>query len=172
MALSREQKEKKIEKLRQAIAKQKAMVFVNFSGLKAQDVENLRNKLNQIGAKFMVTKKTLAKLAFSKEKIAFPEQEFKNELGIVFALEDEMAPSKAAFNFSKENESLQIVGGYIESEFMPAQEMIALAQLPSRKELLGQLVGTLSTPISNFINVQKANIKGLIYALEAIKKNY
>ncbi len=168
MALSREQKEKKIEKLRQAIAKQRAMVFVNFSGLNAQDVENLRNKLKQIGAKFMVVKKTLAMLAFSKEKIDFPEQELKNELGIVFALEDEMAPSKAAFDFSKEKESLQIIGGYIDSNLVTAQEMIALAQLPSRKELLGQFVGTISAPISNFINIQKANIKGLICVLSKI----
>ena len=76
-----------------------------------------------------------------------------------------------AYDFSKNQESLQIVGGYIESNFVPSREMIALAQLPSRQELFAKLAGALSAPISNFVYVQKANIKGLIYALEAIKKN-
>ncbi len=195
MALSKEQKTKVIEKLRESIAKQKAMVFVNFAGLKAQDVESLREKLGKIGAKFVVAKKTLAKLAFSQEKIDFPEKDINNELAIVFGFEDEIAPAKAIYDFSKDQESLQIVGGYMparnaspariatqsvagghseaggESDFLAGQEMIALAQLPSRKELFANLVGTLSAPISNFVYVQKANIKGLIYALEAIKNN-
>ncbi len=169
MALSKEQKTKIIERLRESIAKQKAMVFVNFAGLAAQDIESLRKKLKEIGAKFMVAKKTLAKLAFSEEKIDFPDKNIENELGIVFGFEDEIAPAKAIYDFSKDKESLQIIGGYMESDFLAGQEMITLAQLPSRKELFANLVGTLSAPINNFVYVQKANIKGLIYTLEAIK---
>jgi large subunit ribosomal protein L10 len=171
MALSKEQKTKVIEKLRESIAKQKAMVFVNFAGLKAKDVESLREKLRKIGAKFIVAKKTLAKLAFLEEKIDFPEKDINNELAIVFGFEDEIAPAKTIYDFSKDQESLQIVGGYMESDFLAGEEMITLAQLPSRKQLFVNLIGTLSAPINNFVYVQKANIKGLIYALEAIKNN-
>jgi large subunit ribosomal protein L10 len=171
MALSKEQKTKVIDKLRESIVKQKAMVFVNFAGLKARDVEKLKENLIKVGAKFIVAKKTLAKLAFSEEKIDFPEKDINNELAIIFGFEDEIAPAKAIYDFSKKQESLQIIGGYMESDFLAGQDMIALAQLPSRKELFASLVGTLSAPISNFVYVQKANIKGLIYALEAIKSN-
>jgi len=171
MALSKEQKTKVIEKLRESIAKQKAMVFVNFAGLKAKDVESLRDNLGKIGAKFVVAKKTLARLAFSEHKIDFPEKDINNELAIVFGFEDEIAPAKVIYDFSKDQESLKIIGGYMESGFLAGEEMITLAQLPSRKELFANLVGTLSAPISNFVYVQKANIKGLIYALEAIKNN-
>ncbi|MEA3453188.1 MAG: 50S ribosomal protein L10 [Patescibacteria group bacterium] len=171
MALSKEQKTKIIEKLRESIAKQKAMVFVNFAGLKAKDVESLRDNLRKIGAKFVVAKKTLAKLAFSEEKIDFPEKNINNELAIVFGFEDEIAPAKAIYDFSKNEDSLQIIGGYMDSDFLAGEEMITLAQLPSRKELFANLVGTLSAPVSNFVYVQKANIKGLICALEAIKNN-
>jgi len=171
MALSKEQKIKIIGKLRESITKQKAMVFVNFAGLKAKDVESLREKLGKIGSKFIVAKKTLAKLAFSEEKIDFPEKDINNELAIVFGFEDEIAPAKVLYDFSKDQENLQIIGGYMESAFLAGEKMIILAQLPSRKELFANLVGTLSAPISNFVYVQKANIKGLIYALEAIKNN-
>ena len=169
MALSKEQKIKAVERLKEAITKQKAMVFVNFAGLSAQDLEELRAKLQEVGAKLTVAKKTLAKLAFKEEKVDFPEEEIQNELAIIFGFEeDEIAPSKVAFNFSKTQENLKITGGYMDSAFIPANEMIALAQLPSKKELLGKLVGTLSAPISNFVSVQRETIKGLMYALKAI----
>ena len=168
MALTKEQKQKKIEKLQEAIAKQKAMVFVSFSGLKAQDLENLREELNQAGAKIMIAKKSLADLAFKQEKINFEKQEFEDELAIIFGFEDELAPIKAVYNFSKEKDNLKIISGYVESEKAGAEEIITLAQLPSKQELYANLVGSLSAPISNFVNVQKQNIKGLFYAFDAI----
>jgi len=168
MALTQGQKQKKIEKLQQAIAKQKAMIFVSFSGLKAQDLENLREKLNQKGAKMMIAKKSLADLAFKQEKINFEKQEFENELAIIFSFEDGLAPIKAVYNFSKEKNNLKIISGYVESEKIEAEGMIALAQLPSKQELYANLVGTMFAPISNFVNVQKQNIKGLFYAFDAI----
>ncbi|MBU3918961.1 50S ribosomal protein L10 [Patescibacteria group bacterium] len=168
MALTKEQKNKKVEKLEQAIAKQKAMVFVNFSGLKIKDLEELREKLNQAGAKIIITKKTLASIAFKQQKLELGKDELGNELAIVFAFEDEIAPAKAVYEFSKINESLKIIGGYMENERTGAEEMICLAQLPSKQQLYAGLVGSLLAPISNFVNVQRQNIKGLFYAFNAI----
>ena len=171
MALSKEQKARTVEKLRESIAKQKAMVFVNFAGLTAQETEDLRAKLKENNAKFVIAKKTLAKLAFSQEGIDMSEQTMTNELGIVFAFGDEISPAKATYNFSKTQKNLQIIGGHGESGFINQEDMIVLAQLPSKQELFGRLVGTLSAPIANFISVQRENIKGLIYALKAIEQN-
>ena len=108
MALSKEQKTKIIERLRESIAKQKAMIFVSFSGLKAQDIEDLREKLSEVGAKIMIAKKSLAGLAFKEKKINFEKQEFEDELAIVFGFEDELSPIKAVYNFSKEKNNLKI----------------------------------------------------------------
>jgi len=168
MALTKEQKNIKIEKLEQAIAKQKAMVFANFSGLKIKDLEELREKLNQAGSKMVITKKTLASIAFKQQKLKLNKDEIGNELAIVFAFEDEVAPAKAVYEFSKINKSLKIIGGYMDNERIRADEMICLAQLPSKQELYTKLVGSLSAPISNFVNVQRQNIKGLFYAFNAI----
>ena len=168
MALTREQKQNKIEKLQESIAKQKAMIFVSFSGLKAQDLEELREKLNQVGAKIMIAKKSLADLAFKQEKINFEKQEFDDELAIVFNFEDELTPIKTVYNFSKEKNNLKIISGYVEKERAGVEEMIALAQLPSKQELYAKLVGTIFAPVSNFVNVQRQNIKGLFYAFDAI----
>ena len=168
MALTKEQKQNKVEKLQELIAKQKAMIFVSFSGLKAKDIEDLREKLNEVGAKIMIAKKSLAGLAFKEKKINFEKQEFEDELAIVFGFEDELSPIKAVYNFSKEKNNLKIISGYVEKEKAGVEEMIALAQLPSKQELYAKLVGTMFAPVSNFVNVQRQNIKGLFYAFDAI----
>jgi len=167
MALTKEQKEKQVEKILGSITKQKAMVFVSFSGLTAPEIEKLRHDLREAGAQLIVAKKTLAKIAFEKEKLEFPETD--NELAIVFAYEDEIAPVKSAHTFSKENEKLNIIGGFMDGQFISGEKMKILAQLPSRNELMARLVNVLSGPISNFVNVQRENLKGLLYVLKAIK---
>jgi len=172
MLLTKEQKKKIVEGLKEKLEKQKSVVFVNFSGLKFVDLFNLRKKLKEAGAKFVVVKKTLAQIAFKEKDIGFPKEKLGNEIALIFGFEDEMAPVKAAYQFSQEKNNLKLIGGYISdganSEFMSADDVIILAQLPSKQELFAKLAGTLSAPISGFVAVQRANIKGLMFALEAI----
>ncbi|MBU4000638.1 50S ribosomal protein L10, partial [Patescibacteria group bacterium] len=129
-------------------------------------------KLREAGAKFIVVKKTLAQLAFKEKNLDFPKEKLGNEIALIFGFEDEIAPVKTAYQFSQEQNMLKLIGGYIsdgtKSEFMSAEEVIALAQLPSKQELFAKLVGTLSAPVSGFVTVQRQLIKGLMCVLEAI----
>ena len=170
MALTREQKQKIIEDLKEKIAKQKAMILVDFTGLKVKDLSNLRKKLKAADNELKIAKKTLLLLALKEKKLEMAAEELKGEIAIVFGYKDELSPAKIVYQFSQENPNLKILGGFLENKFREAEEIIALAQLPSREELLAKLVGSISAPISNFVNVLQGNIKGLIYALTAIKK--
>lgn len=169
MALTKEQKQKIIEELKENIENQKAMVFVDFSGLKTKDLFELKNKLKQSGAILKVCKKTLLCLALKTKKIAVNVKNLQGQIAVVFGFEDEMAPLKQAYQFSQTNESLKILGGFLENEFQEKDYILTLAQLPSRQELWARLVGSVSAPMANFVNVLQANIKGLILALNAIK---
>ena len=182
MAQTKDQKQKILDELKELLSRQKAVVLVGISGLKVKELSELRKKLKASGSKIKVLKKTLAKLAFAEKKIdgdegkssssssIFDREEMKTELAFVFGLEDEISPAKNAFQFSKENENLKILGGFIEGQFKEAEEMIVLAQIPSKEELFARLVGSISSPISGLVCVLQGNIKGLIYALNAIKK--
>jgi len=172
MAKTKEQKRKILEELKDKMTQQKAMIFIDFRGLKVKDLSRLRNELKQKDSELLVSKKTLMKIALEDNKIKCNPEEMEGEIALVFGFQDELSPAKAIYNFSKENSNLKILGGYIKSqeqEFLSAENIIALGQLPSKEELLARLVGSLSAPISNFNNVLQANIKGLMYALSAIK---
>ncbi len=169
MALTREQKKEIIDNLEEKINRQKSMVFVDYKGLKVKDLFDLRKKLKKEDAALIIAKKTLMGLAFKAKKIEIKEEELKGQPAIIFGFQDEIKPAKVAEQFSRELKNLKILGGYFEDKFMGAEEMIALARLPSKQELLGQLIGSISAPVSNFVNVLQGNIKNLVYVLSSIK---
>ncbi len=169
MALTKKQKQKILIDLEEKIAKQKAMIFVDFSGLKVKDLYNLRKKLKEVGNELKVTKKTLIEIAFKKTKIEFDRKNLSGQAALVFGYKDEILPAKIVYQFSFDHSNLKILGGFIENKFRSTEEIIALAQLPSKEELLAKLVGSIKAPISNLVNVLQGNIKGLIFVLAKAK---
>jgi large subunit ribosomal protein L10 len=169
MPQTKEQKQKSLKDIKEGVDKQKSMVFVAFEGLKTSDILELKKNLKEAGCKFLVVKKTLFNLALKDKKIDFDSREFEGQLGLVLGFEDEVSAAKLSHQFAKKNANLKILGGFFENEMIGLEKVTALAQIPSREELLAKFVGSISSPISGFANVLQGNIKGLIYALNAIK---
>ncbi len=174
MAKTKEQKEKIIKDLAEKIGKQKSIVFIDFSGLDSSILFQLRNELKQLDGRLQIVKKTLLKKALEGlkdrpfiEKI----EEIEGQLGLAFGFSDEIAAAKTCYKVSQENEDLKILGGILGKDILTKEKIIELAQIPSQPELLGRLVGTLTAPISGFMNTLRGNIKNLIYVLNAIKLN-
>jgi len=169
MALTKTQKQKILEDLKEKIAKQKAIIFVDFSGLKAKDLFDLRKRLKKVNSELKVTKKTLLALVFKEKKLKIDIEKLKGEIAVIFGFQNEIPLAKIAYQFSQENKNLKILGGFSENKFVEPEKIIELAQLPTKEELLARLVSSVSSPISNFINVLQGNIKGLIYILARAK---
>jgi len=170
MPLTRQRKKEAVQELEQLIDSQKSMVFVNYRGLKAQEVFGLRQKLDEKQAKFKVVKKTLAKIAFKNKGIEFKKDQYDDQFAIVFGYEDEVAPAKVLFESQKDLKTLEMLGGYLQKDYLDKNQILAFAQLPSRNELIGKLMYLLNYPMSGLVNVLSGNIKGLVYAINAISK--
>ena len=169
MPLTREQKRKVVQGLKEKIARHKIMIFVDFSGLKAKDLFDLRKRLKKEDCQLTVAKKTLMGLAFKEKGIGVDPKKMKGEMALVFGFENEILSAKIVYQFSQEKENLKILGGFFENKFREAEEIITLAKLPSREELLAKLVRSISAPVSNFVNVLQGNIKGLLQVLTQVK---
>ena len=178
MPLNKQQKKEIIKNIKEKIEKQKAMVVVDYKSLKADELFNLRKQLKEVNSELKVVKKTLTKICFKENKIEWNKEKLdvnKCQPAIIFGFDDEISPSRVVYQFAKKNENLKILGGYIKAtdayEFLSVEQITALATLPTREQLLAKLVGTISSPISGFVNVLQGNIKSLIWALNAIKEN-
>ena len=169
MALTKVQKQKILDELKEKIAKQKVMIFADFTGLKVKDLSNLRKKIKAADGEIKVAKKTLLGLAVKSAGLEFETKKLKGEIASVFGYKDEISLAKIIYQFASANPNLKILGGFLENQFRTAQDFITLAQLPAKEELLSGLVRSVSAPISNFINVLQGNIKGLIIVLAKAK---
>ncbi len=171
MALTREKKEQIIEEIKRLLDDQKAMVFFNFEGLKTREMTELREALRQAEGKVKVVKKTLAEIAFKEFDAGMRKNIFKKQLAIGFGMKDETAPMKIVYNFSKKNEKFEILGGYLDKEFLTKEKILLLAQLPLKENLMAQFLYIIKYPISGFANALSGNIKGLVNVLARVQKN-
>ena len=169
MAKTRSQKEEQLVKLNDQFGSKKA-VFVDYQGLSVKEIENLRNSLEEKGISFNVVKNTLVKIALKDFGVAVEDDLLKKPVAIAFS-DDEVAPSKEIKNFTKIHEKLEILGGVIEKQFVPASTINTLALLPSREELYAKVVGSIAAPISGLVNVMAGNIRGLVSVLNQYKES-
>jgi large subunit ribosomal protein L10 len=168
--ITKDKKKQIISELLDSIQKSKSVYFTAFSGLSVSQISDFRNKLRDVDAKAKVAKKTLAGLSFKEAGIDLDvKNQFENSVMIEFAMNDPIALAKVIWQFSKKNDSLKILGGLLDGKMLTGQEVIQLAQIPSREILLGRLVASLASPIRNFNYILNGNISKLVYALQALQ---
>ncbi|MEA3273377.1 MAG: 50S ribosomal protein L10 [Patescibacteria group bacterium] len=168
--LKRKDKEQVVKKMSQNLAEAKSVVLTDYKGLTANGMRELRQKLQAEGASYEVFKKSLVQIAFDEAKINADIKSRKGPLALAISEEDEIAPVKIVASFAKENESLEIVGGVLENNYLSKEEMIALSKLSSKEELIAQAIGSMKAPVNNFTGILGGIIRQLIYALKAIEE--
>lgn len=171
MPLTKQQKIKVVEDLKDKIGRNRIMIFVNFHGLGAKSVLALRKKLKESDSILMISKKTLLDLACQSKGLRIPIEKLGGQLGTVFGFQDAIAPAKIIHQFSRENDKLKISGGYFENSFRESEDIIFLASLPPKDILLAQFLNQISSPVIGFLNALQGNTKGLLYILSTIKKS-
>lgn len=174
MARSKQSKHDIVGSLQEKLKQSKSAVFVSVKGLKVSEVSDFRRKCRDAQTEVYVVKKTLLKRALHEYNITDVDpKKFEGEVGVVFGYGDEVSNTKVVADFSKKHEALTVLAGCMFSAPLGAQYLDALsvkhlAQLPSRQELLGSLVGTLANPMRGFVGVLQGTTRSLVYALNAI----
>ncbi|MCP6726613.1 MAG: 50S ribosomal protein L10 [Patescibacteria group bacterium] len=162
------QKQEISKNLAEKLKTQQGIVFVDYKGLNVGDMTELRATIKENEGNLTVTKKTILSRVLKEKGIDINLKEMKGQIAVIFAFGDSIAPLQALHTFAKVHENVKILGGYLENEIQSASAMIAIAQLPSRNELLAEAVGSIAAPMSGFVRVLNGNVKGLVMALNAI----
>jgi large subunit ribosomal protein L10 len=175
MAISKEKKKEIIKNLTNNIKKAKSIVFANLEGLKVNDSNNLRQRCKESDVECFMSKKTLLNLAFDKlDKQALDPAVFSNSVAVLISEENISEPAKIIKKYKKEFNFIDLYGSYLPDneegeKFLDKQKTMALADLPSREELLGRFVGAINAPLSGFVNVLSGNIRNLVNTIKAIQ---
>jgi len=146
-----------------------SVVLVEYKGLSVKELEGLRTNLKGADTRLTVVKNTLLKIAAKDTKIEQLSDQLAGPTAIAVCQSDATAAAKVFVDSAKDLPSLVIKGGIIEGNVVSLDEITAISKLPSRQEMMAQLLGALTSPMSNLLGSLTQIQTKLLYALEAVK---
>ena len=169
MGLNRQEKADMIKEISEIIAGTEGLVIAEYRGLTVDAATKLRKEARENGVQLRVLKNTLARRAVKDTPFEGLSDQFVGPLLYGFSA-DPVAPAKILNDFSKDHKALEIKAGILDGKVIALDEVKALAELPSRDELLAKLVGSMQAPISGLVNVLQGTIRNFVYTLEAVRQ--
>ena len=148
-------KQAQVDELAKVLKDAKVVLLTDYRGITVTDVTKLRADLRNANK---VIKNNIIKRALDANGESALDEALEGPVALVIGNEDYLEPSKVIYNFTKDHDFYKIKGGVIEGKVMTAEEIITLAKLPSRQELLAKLAGALL-----------GNITKLAVALDQVK---
>jgi large subunit ribosomal protein L10 len=170
MALTKDKKAQVVEEVGSLLDSSKLTVAAKYSGTSVKAMQELRRSGKDNGTVVKIIKNRLVIKAL-KDSPKFKEVDtapLTDMLLYAFNNEDEVAPAQTLANFARTSPTIEFVGAFTaDGQFIPADDVKALASLPSKDQLRAMLVGTIAAPLSGFVNVMSGNVRGILNVLNA-----
>ena len=164
-----EEKQKIAEDLHERFSKSAIVVVTDYKGLDVSAMNDLRRKLREEDIEFQVAKNTLLIRAAKDTEVALIQDYFKGPSAVALSFKDPVAPAKILAQFAKDNKKLEIKGGVLKGKVLDVDAIKALAKLPSREVLLGQLLSVINEVPSSFVRTIAEIPRSLLNVLTAIR---
>lgn len=169
--MKRSEKEAIISEVREKVSRAAAMYFADFTGLTVAEETELRREFRKSGIEYRVVKNTLARKAL--EQVAGNDRVYgklEGPTGIAFAYEDAIAPAKIFKKFSEKTGKLRLKVAVVEKQVFDGTKLDELSKLPSRKELMAGILGSIQAPISGLVGAINAVLRDLVSVIGEIEK--
>ena len=165
--MKREEKVRVIEELAEKLRGGSA-VLVDYQGMDVAQSTQLRARSREAGVEFVVAKNTLTRRAAGEAGVEDLSEYLVGPTALAFS-EDPVASAKLMAEFADQVESFALKGGLLEGgRVLDEAEIVALSRLPGREQLLAQVVGGISSPLTGLVNVLNNTVQGLVVALNQI----
>ncbi|HTL39590.1 MAG TPA: 50S ribosomal protein L10 [Methylomirabilota bacterium] len=158
MAVSKKEKEASLQNITDALKDAKGIVFSEYRGMTVKQLDQVRKNLRKENISYKVVKVTLLKKALAALGIKSDDLKYSGPLAVAISKDEETAPARILKGMVKENPQIVFDGGIFNNELVGVDMVNKLASIPSKQQLLTQ-----------FVYVLSGNVRGLMYALNAIK---
>lgn len=170
MAITRDKKQSLVGELTDLLKDSKMTVFAHYQGLSVADMQQLRRASREQGITIKVVKNRLVKVAIGENETLkeVDTSLLKGQLLYAVSAQDEVAPAQTLATFAKSHDALKLVGAIsAEGKLLDTDEVKALATLPSKNELIAQVLATLSSPLDEVMGGLSGNLHGLLDGVAA-----
>lgn len=163
------EKEAIVQELHERLANAQIAIVTDYKGLDVETFSKLRRELKEAGADIQVVKNTLLRRASEGTGAEAIKDYFKGPSAICFSETDPVAPAKVITKFAEDNDKFEIRVGALEGKEISISELEALAKLPSREQLLAQVLSAMNAVPTGLVNVLSGVPRALVNVLSAIK---
>lgn len=174
MAISRDKKNALVAELSELLTSAKATAFAQYQGLSVADIQQLRAAAREAGVVIKVVKNRLVRVALA-DIDTYKSTDTSSLTGqLIYAIsgEDEVMPAKVLHTFAKDHPALVLAGGISgDGAVLSADEVKALASLPSKSQLIAEVVAQLLSPVHEITNGLSGNLHGMLDGLAAKATN-
>ena len=144
-----------------------ALIFTDYRGVSVPQIQSLRANLSESDARYLVVKNTLLGLALKANDLEAPEELLTGPNAVLFSGEDVGSSVKALKDWIKQEKIVEIIGAIMEGNVLDAQGATALADLPTKEQLLSMILGTISGPARELVGIINAPAASLVRVINA-----
>jgi len=168
--MNRAEKKERVEEFKKDLGDSDAIFISDYRGLTAKQMTELRLSMAKANTRMKVVKNRLAMRVFDGDNKNEILPHFDEMTAVAFAKGDVAASAKALTQFAKDNEALKVRAGLLEGKVISLADVKALSDLPSRDQLLAQLLAVWAAVPTGFVRVLNAMPNGVVNILDALKK--
>ena len=170
MAISKQKKNELVADLTELLTNAKTTVYAKYQGLTVAELQDLRKAARENGEKIKVVKNRLVRVAMGQIAV-YKDTDMTGLTGqLLYAVSDndEVAPAKVLAEFAKTHNALALVGGFNDlGNALSEDDVKALAAMPTKNELIAQVVAQLLSPVTDSVSALSGGLSGIVSGLEA-----
>lgn len=170
MAISKDKKNTLVADLTELLSSAKTTVYAKYQGLTVAEIQELRKAAREAGVKIKVVKNRLVRVAMGQIAV-YKDTDTTGLTGqLLYAVsaDDEVMPAKVLAEFAKKHDALTLIGGFNDlGASLSTDDVKALAAMPSKNELIAQVVAQLLSPATDSISALSGGLSGIVSGLEA-----
>ena len=163
----RKEKQLLLDEIKEMMERSSSLVVTRYQKMNPNLFYDLRVRLSDVGGNFEVVRKRVLIKAAEKASISLDYKDLEGHIGVLFSYDDPIQTTKELVKFSNENEkTFEIILGQFEGKLCSAEDVSAIAKLPSKDEMRSQFLATLEAPMSQTLATMEALLTSVIYCLE------
>lgn len=156
-----------VKALRDEFAEVKDFIFTDYRGLSVGQITELRGKLREKNAVLKVVKNRFAKLALAELEQPEAGENLVGPTAVAYTTEESGPVAKVLFEYAK-NSPVEVKGGIIDGDVFDMSQLEAYSKLPTRLELIAQLMGTMNAPVQKLVSTMNAVPETFVRTLQAV----
>ena len=168
--MDKQSKREIVEQLREDLKGVNSIFLCNFKGLTVEKDTQLRRKMRESGARYVVVKNTLLKLAFAETDFSQVNESLVGNTALAYNEEDVVGLAKLVNDFADENDAFEFKAGVVEGKAIDLNDLETLAKLPPKEVLVSKLMYMMNYPVQGLVTALAGVSRNLVVVLDQIKQ--